>query len=274
MNERPSKAGLIRDVVHRAGLLTAGNKLTDLVGTAWRVFYSNGSGDLTELALGASGTALVSGGASAAPSFVDVATQAELDTHAAAADPHAGYVLESLVDAKGDLITATAADTVARLAVGSNNQVLTADSAQSTGLKWASASSMLKTQNTGYFFIPAGPSVGTTVTSGGANTYGSWTEMIASTSAALYIVGVTVRYTNGTYVQVKFGTGAGGAETAIGEARFIQTSNVGQLAAEYFPLLIPVATSTRIACQTASSAATEGVSVTLICVAQADTAGV
>lgn len=43
----------------------------------------------------------------------------------------------TILDAKGDLISATAADTPARLAVGSNGQVLTADSAEATGLKWA-----------------------------------------------------------------------------------------------------------------------------------------
>ena len=43
----------------------------------------------------------------------------------------------TIVDAKGDLITATAADTPARIAVGSNNQVLTADSSTATGIKWA-----------------------------------------------------------------------------------------------------------------------------------------
>jgi hypothetical protein len=41
------------------------------------------------------------------------------------------------VDAKGDLIAATAADTPARLAVGTNGQVLTADSTTATGLKYA-----------------------------------------------------------------------------------------------------------------------------------------
>ncbi len=49
-------------------------------------------------------------------------------------------IQNAIVDAKGDLITATASDTPARLAVGTNGFVLTADSAEATGLKWAAAS--------------------------------------------------------------------------------------------------------------------------------------
>lgn len=50
-------------------------------------------------------------------------------------------IQNTIVDAKGDLVGATAADTPARLAVGTNGQVLTADSTTATGLKWASAAS-------------------------------------------------------------------------------------------------------------------------------------
>jgi len=51
-----------------------------------------------------------------------------------------GKVDKSTLTTKGDLYVATASATITRLGVGSNNQVLTADSAQATGVKWAAAS--------------------------------------------------------------------------------------------------------------------------------------
>jgi hypothetical protein len=75
-------------------------------------------------------TALVKDGASAIRSLgsaIDSTLKTQIDAQ----------IADSIVDAKGDLISATAADTPARLAVGTNGQVLTADSTQSTGLKWA-----------------------------------------------------------------------------------------------------------------------------------------
>ena len=50
-----------------------------------------------------------------------------------------GVVQKDIVDAKGDLIVATSADAVSRLAVGTNDYVLTAASGEATGVKWASA---------------------------------------------------------------------------------------------------------------------------------------
>lgn len=89
-------------------------------------------------------------GSSIDTSFVDLkggttgqvlskASGADLDfTWVAQDDSNA--IQNAIVDAKGDLISATAADTPARLAVGTNGQVLTADSTTATGLTWASPS--------------------------------------------------------------------------------------------------------------------------------------
>jgi hypothetical protein len=52
----------------------------------------------------------------------------------------ANAIQNSIVDAKGDLIGATANDTPARLAVGTDGQVLTASSGAATGLAWATPS--------------------------------------------------------------------------------------------------------------------------------------
>ena len=48
----------------------------------------------------------------------------------------ATMVPKSIVDAKGDLIAGTAADTTSRLAVGANDLLLTAASGEATGLKY------------------------------------------------------------------------------------------------------------------------------------------
>jgi hypothetical protein len=97
----------------------------------------------------------------------DSEVSSAISTHAGATDPHgdraysvqranhtgtqaqstvtdlvtdlAAMVPKSLIDAKGDLIVGTANDTAARLGVGSNGQVLTADSGEASGVKWAAA---------------------------------------------------------------------------------------------------------------------------------------
>ena len=53
------------------------------------------------------------------------------------ADP--GAVREALVTAKGDIIAASAASTPARVAIGTDGQVLVADSTQSAGVRWGTA---------------------------------------------------------------------------------------------------------------------------------------
>ena len=65
-------------------------------------------------------------------------------TPAALTAADTGAIPESLIDAKGDVIVGTANDTAARLAVGADGQVLTADSAETSGVKWAAASPFRK----------------------------------------------------------------------------------------------------------------------------------
>jgi hypothetical protein len=52
-----------------------------------------------------------------------------------------GAIANTIVDAKGDILVGTAADTPGRLAVGTNGQVLTAASTTGTGLQWSTPAS-------------------------------------------------------------------------------------------------------------------------------------
>ncbi len=71
-------------------------------------------------------------------------------------------IANTVVDAKGDIVAATAADTVSRLAVGTDTYVLTADSGEATGLIWAAPTTGDITA------VVAGTNIGGGATSGSA----------------------------------------------------------------------------------------------------------
>jgi hypothetical protein len=96
----------------RLAIGTTGQILSVVAGVpAW---VANDVGDITEVA---AGTGISGGGTSGSVTITNS--------------------MATAIDAKGDLIGGTGADTFARLAVGANDTVLTADSTAATGLKWA-----------------------------------------------------------------------------------------------------------------------------------------
>jgi hypothetical protein len=73
--------------------------------------------------------------------------------------------MATAIDAKGDLVPGTGADTFSRLAVGANGTVLTADSAEATGLKWAAASGGLTWAAGGSGNLPSASSLSLSISS-------------------------------------------------------------------------------------------------------------
>lgn len=106
----------------------------------------------------------------------------------------------TIFDAKADLLTATAADTPARLAVGTNGQVLTADSAEATGLKWTTISSGGLTQ------LASGSLSGNTVSL--TSISGSYKQL------RLAVFSASLASSNG-HIQITFNADGGGTSNYL-----------------------------------------------------------
>lgn len=102
-----------------------------------------------------------------------------------------GVTADAEFDAKGDIVAGTGADAGARLAVGANDTMLMADSAQATGMKWAAASTVRTAIGLGTLATQSGTFSGT---SSGTNT-GDQTSVSGNAGTATTLV--TARAING-----------------------------------------------------------------------------
>lgn len=85
----------------------------------------------------------------------------------------ANAIQNSIVDAKGDLISATGNDVPARLAVGNNGETLIADSSTSTGLRWQPSTGRNFALNSDFTIWQRGTSI-TPTSNGGAYCADRW----------------------------------------------------------------------------------------------------
>jgi hypothetical protein len=133
------------------------------------VYVTGVSGDTLTISRGQAGTGTpgVSGIAhNAGASVKHVLTSSDLIYFRDGVETADGAIPKSLVTAKGDLVTATASSTPARIGVGTNGQVLTADSTTATGIKWASQT------RTGWTFLTSGNvTSGSTLVISGLSSY-------------------------------------------------------------------------------------------------------
>jgi hypothetical protein len=112
------------------------------------VFITANSGDTFTIVRGRAGTSQITHASGA--TVRHVLTSDDLDYFNTALQP-------AQLTAKGALITATAAGTASTLSVGSNGQVLTADSTEARGIKWATPSSLpSQTGNAGRYLSTDG----------------------------------------------------------------------------------------------------------------------
>ena len=118
------------------------------------------------------------------------------------------YIANSIIDAKGDLIVGSAADTASRLAVGTNNYILTAASGETTGLKWTLPGKVLQ------------------VVSNSSTSSVSWSDTNVdrlffevtitpkSSTSTMYVIGQVTGIDNAgagrVYILLKYSTSSGG----------------------------------------------------------------
>ena len=149
----------------------------------------------------------------------------------------ANAVTASTVDAKGDLLVGTAADTVGRLAVGSTNgQLLGVDSSTASGLKWVNPGlTLIKTES---FSAQSSVSIGSDAAPLFTSTYKNYKIVVSGKGSAATPVGLSIRMRANTtdnttanyyYWQLFRNAGGSNSDYGTGSASFSLGATSGAL---------------------------------------------
>jgi hypothetical protein len=145
---------------------------------------------------------------------------------------------ESIIAAKGDLIVGTANDTPGILSVGTNGHTLVADSAETTGLKWAAASGGGLTL------------IATSVPSAATGT--SFTS-ISSTYKTLIVIWSNIYSpTNAVNMDIRFNSDSGGNYHIYGQRPGSTQIDLGGSTSATGDSVLMNATSNQVAAQSAN----------------------
>jgi hypothetical protein len=189
------------------------------------VYITDVSGDTFTISRGQAGTgsAGVSGIAhSAGATIRHVLTSSDLDFFRNGVATADAAIAKSTLTAKGNILTATASATPAVIGVGTNGQVLTADSTTANGLAWAT--------------LTGAPKIGQVVTANSATltttnstSYVDATGLSVSITPTLSTSKILVVCDLYTYVGGLMGANSGGALTFAYFTITRGTTNIGSL---------------------------------------------
>jgi len=146
--------------------------------------------------------------------------------------------MATAIDAKGDLVVGTGSDTFSRLAVGTNGYILTADSAESTGMKWAAAAGggkvlqvvqatySTETSTTSGTYVDTNLSCSITPSSSSSKVLVLVSQQTCVIGSGNNALGALSLYRGSTKIVTRGGDSHGGLDAGGGGPQYIGVSNI------------------------------------------------
>lgn len=144
---------LVADSTTAEGVAWATDPTTAVVDAKGDLLAGTAADTITRLPVGADGQVLVADSSTG----TGLAWSSETDPNS---------INKAIIDAKGDLVVGVSDDTPGRLGVGTDGQVLTANSTTTEGVEWATINVTLGTETSGDYVQSVSGGTGVTVTGG------------------------------------------------------------------------------------------------------------